>query len=67
MSKYKVGDKFKFEIEGVEKMYGHTVYRISGFQGAFSENVIDGLKKIKRKKKIKGGKRHGKRKSNKQK
>ena len=58
MSKYKIGDRFKFEVIGVEKYFGRDVYRIKGFDGVFSENVLDGLKKKKRKKK--GGKCNGK-------
>lgn len=60
MSRYKIGDRFKFEIVGIERFAGRNLYYISGFDGAFSENVLDGLKKKKRKKK-KGGAANGKR------
>lgn len=67
MSKYKVGDRFIFEITEVEEMFGRSFYHIAGFKGIFSENVLDDLKKTKKKKKKKkkkkGGRKHGERKS----
>lgn len=64
MSKYKIGDRFIFEVTEVEEMFGRSFYHIAGFKGIFSENVLDGLKKAKKKKKKKkGGRKNGKRKS----